>query len=262
MKILWRSAGGLGNQIFQLLFVRLLSHSLGSVDVCHEHNSNYSRICLWDYPLKKRYSGLNIFQSLMINLRIPKVLYRLNLIRYEYVNIFGLFIVDGYFLNADSFKIFDRNQIDYQIHVLKDEINLDKKFLYESLYHLRLGDFFQNSCSEYDFVRCILGSLDQSSTVISNNDKLFSRDSYIKILLEEKKINYLLTDDFTALNLLTLFCSTKTLFSNGSSLAWASSLLSENNVEMISGVELNDYQYKNFVTLKKTVNFLKFNSEK
>jgi len=257
MKILWRSAGGMGNQIFQLLFVRLISKFYGDVKIFHTHKANYERICSWEYPISIPFARPCFFEILLISLRIPKILYRLGLIKREWIKLFGYLIIDGYFLEKNDYLKFDFLDIKQELNRLRKELKLNPTKNQDSIFHLRLGDFFNNFEEEINFVLSFIRGAQEFVSVISNNDQLFIINKEIQDLVKQRNILYLVTGNYSSLELLQLFCDYKTIYSNGSTLSCMASILSDSEMNNLPSIKLNKYQYQNFNKLANTANFLK-----
>jgi hypothetical protein len=259
MKILFRSCGGLGNQIFQILFVRLLAEKYNSNKIVHYHESNYDRVANWEYPSNELFFKPNNIEKLILKFRLPKLFYRIGITKNEYINFFGTVIVDGYFQNYISYKTFDNKLLSQKIDLIKFELGVFDYKKKNSLYHLRLGDFFKNTCEEIEFVINFLNATKPEISIISNNDKLFNDNNEIKLLITSKNIKYINTSFFTSIELIKLFGIYNEVYSNGSSLAFISSILCNTSIKKNPSIKLNPYQEKNFNTLEKTSNFLKLN---
>jgi hypothetical protein len=258
MKILFRSCGGLGNQIFQILFVRLLAEKFNLNKIAHYHESNYERVAHWEYPSNNIFVKPNFIEKLILKFRLPQLFYRLG-ISDKYINFFGTVIVDGYFQNYTYYKIFNNQLLRQQIDLIRIELGIFHSKKEKTLYHLRLGDFFKNTEEEIKFVINFLNATKPEISIISNNDMLFNDNNEIKLLVTSKNINYINTSFFTSIELIKLFGIYNEVYSNGSSLAFISSILCNTCIKKNPSIKLNPYQEKNFNTLEKTTNFLKLN---
>lgn len=259
MKILFRSCGGIGNQIFQILFVRLLASKYNLNKIVHYHESNYERIAHWEYPTNELFVKPNYIEMIILKFRLPQLFYRLGISKREYFNFFGTIIVDGYFQNYLYYKIFDNKLLSQQIDLIRLELGIFDCKKEDSLYHLRLGDFFENTDEEIEFVINFLNATRSEISIISNNDKLFNENNEIKLLVTSKKIKYINTSFYTSIELIKLFGTYNDVYSNGSSLAFISAILCNTTIKKNPSIKLNSYQEKNFNTLEKAANFLKLN---
>ncbi len=259
MKILFRSCGGIGNQIFQILFVRLLAEKYNLNKIAHYHESNYERVANWEYPSNNIFVKPNYIEKLILKFRLPQLFYRLGISNKEYFNFFGTVIVDGYFQNYIYYKIFNNIMLCQQIDLIRIELGIFQSKKEKSLYHLRLGDFFKNTDEEIKFVINFLNATKPEISIISNNDKLFNDNNEIKLLVTSKNIKYINTSSYTSIELIKLFGIYNEVYSNGSSLAFISSILCNTSIKKNTSIKLNSYQEKNFNTLEKATNFLKLN---
>jgi len=94
----------------------------------------------------------------------------------------------------------------------------------DSLYHLRLKDFFRNESEEKSHLLERIKDMHNGSDIITNNDGLFERlvDS---TLLERRSIRLIKTSHAKAEDILRLMMNYRTIDSNGSTLAlWAAVL--------------------------------------
>jgi hypothetical protein len=245
--ILLRTCGGLGNQIFQLFFARLIAEKYNTSCIFHYHESNYSRVTSWEYPKIFDLLPCDYFEKLILKLRLPQILYRLGFNTNEYFKIGPYLILDGYFQNYESYKIFDHESINTQLKVLKKELqhrtNPFKKGL--NIYHFRLGDFFYSEESQQKFVLNEIDSLLPGSTIISNRDDLFLGDRNLINRLNKKNANYLVTKEMTSIDLICLFSCFRVVYSNGSTLAfWASLLFNTKYMILGTNKELSPHEHK------------------
>jgi len=228
MKILFRSCGGLGNQIFQLYFTRLLASKLSIAEIVHYHEANYSRIAHWEYPIAEEFSQPNFFEKLLLKLRLPQIIFRLGLSANEYLKLGNYVIIDGYFQSLDDYQKFDRSSVVIQLKCLQKDL-LPSNYKYtnreKTILHFRLGDFFKDTQQQIQFIETVIYQLEPGTDVISNRDDLFlEHPKYIQIL-HSRYSSYVHTEELSSLELFKLFSNYNKIISNGSTLAlWASIL--------------------------------------
>ena len=73
MSVIIRTHGGLGNQIFQRLYSKLLSTRKGFTEIYFRHDSNYSRRCLLEYPKQDNMIEAKGLKRLLTYSFIPKI---------------------------------------------------------------------------------------------------------------------------------------------------------------------------------------------
>lgn len=256
MKILFRSCGGLGNQIFQLFFTRLLAEKLNTTNIVHYHESNYARIAYWEYPLNETMVGPSTFELIIIKLRIPQFLYKFKLTNKEYVKFGNTIIIDGYFQNLEYYKYFSTEDLICQLDRLRNELVPDffKNVQSTKLVHFRLGDFFKTEYDQLEFICKYLEKIDEGTTLISNRDDLFLQDIYIKNKLKKCKLNYIETDSYNSIDLFGLFAQFKSISSNGSTFALWASILAKSELQLVSQ-ELNGGELNWMLDFKNYLNF-------
>jgi hypothetical protein len=264
MKILFRSCGGLGNQIFQLFYTRLLADKFSAETICHYHEPNYERVAYWEYPLIKPYNKPSFIDLFLMRLRLPKVLYRLGLIKREYIKFFGWLIVDGYFQNEIDYYIFSNESISTQINIVSNELKSFEKgneLKSSIVYHIRLGDFFTSEKDEVDFVNKIFEKLSKDSFVISNRDDLFNKNIGLMTKFANKNIKYVDTTGMSGLQVLNFLSEFGKIVSNGSSLSFASIIFFNQTIESFDNLETNPFLANSFKRLNCLNMYLKSNSE-
>jgi hypothetical protein len=245
MIILFRSYGGLGNQLYQYFFCILLQKKFNTCSVKHIHSTNYSRYAPWEMPLQLEIIDKNI-HKMLIKCRFPMLLSKLGLNKKGYLKIFNLLIVDNYYQDVSFYQQF--NLFDIKDVLLKFQNQLFNfnynNFEQDKIYHFRLGDFFSNSIEEKDFILSTINKIHNNSTIISNND-IYFEDNLIMKKLILKQCKYIKTAKFSSLELFYLFLKFKNIYSNGSSLSFFAATLNNSNVIPISN-NMIFFQKKSF----------------
>ena len=257
MIILFRTCGGLGNQLYQLFFCKLISIKYNTTKIRHFHSTNYERYAEWEVPLELS-KVENFFYSFLIKLRIPTLLFRLGLNKSGYFNFFNLILIDNYYQHKDFYELFNKNEIVIAIEYIRGLTIIDKKdnIKDEILYHFRLGDFFENTQDEMNYIEQNLMNVPDGSTIISNKDDLFNNSQELSNFLKNKNCRYLDSSHMNAVELLNLFYHYKLIYSNGSSLSYFAATLSNSDVLPISESN-NKYQedsIRRLEDLKKIIN--------
>lgn len=258
MKVLFRSCGGLGNQIFQLFFTRLLANKYNIKNIVHYHESNYERVAHWEYPSKQLFLAPKLIEYLILKLRLPKILFKLGIIEHEYIKLYKYYIVDGYFQNQKDYVIFPRISISKNLILLKKDLILLKSQKQENkiLYHFRLGDFFNSNVEEIIFIEKTLLNIEPNSNLISNKDDYFINYNLFFDIIKEKKINLIKTSKMNSIELFNLFLNHQLIVSNGSSLAFSAAILGDIEIQPFEGIDYSNYQKASFERLLNLKRYL------
>jgi hypothetical protein len=252
MKILFRTYGGLGNQIFQFYYLFCVCRKFSINNIFHHHSTNYDRFAEFEFPVKVKFQEPNFFELLLISLRIPVIARRLlGFKNLGYLRLGKFIIIDGYFQSDFYYMDFSKNILEDSILEIRDcTINGNNKIeRRNSLIHLRLGDFFKTEEGERDFVLSCLKNMKVGTDVISNNDTLFFTDVEIKNIMMINKLNYINTSNISSHELYNFFCEYETIISSGSSLSFAACIF--NNIRIIPDKNLTDFQQMSFDRMNK-----------
>lgn len=237
--IVYCSHGGLGNQLFQLLYARLYANKYNINKIYFYHNKNYKRIADYELTFLKDIKPALFIDRFLLKIRIPKILERINISKSGKIVFFNRHILDNYFQEKLFYSEFDKREIIRQITILKNEffsIFNENDYQYYNklnLYHFRLGDFFSSEFDQINFIKNNLKNIPENTVVISNRDDLF----YINYF-HQKNITYLNTSSFSSIQMLFLFTQFQNIISNGSTLAFWGSVLG-NSTFQINNIEDN-----------------------
>lgn len=228
MAVVVRTHGGLGNQLFQLFFARLLSEALGT-DYVEHHDVNYphrfersSAIPLATHPPTR-------LQLVISRLRLPKLLTRTGIARRERVRIGRDVYLDGYFQDVRDYHVFTHAAIQGQVNRLRRELAVEPRQAGAAdqsgtLYHLRLGDFFAHRDEAVDHALARFAEIAPGSTIITNQEDVF-QDPRIQRMMADKDCVLRPSSDLTPEDVLRLMASYPRIMTNNSTLAlWASIL--------------------------------------
>lgn len=258
MIILFRSCGGLGNQLFQLLFVRLLAKQYGATAVYHYHEHKYDRVAFWEYPNAKDLTKAGLLHRLLLKLRIPQLAFRLKLRQHEYLRFGNVLLVDGYFQRLPDYTIFDPALIQKELEKIRLEMAIGTSPKKGNLLHVRLGDYFKGRTAELEQLQQILDSpLGRHADLITNRDKLI-----LELLSSNPdfftpyNINYITTKDQNAVSLVQFASSYQKIISNGSTLTFWSAILG--SAQLVFDVDsiTNSQLQQNCVKLQELKTFL------
>lgn len=234
MTIVARTHGGLGNQLFQLLYAKLISNGQ-NIEVIHDINYPHK------FQLDRRldFRSLPPFQNRCISaLRIPKVLKKLNISPKEHILFLGTLYLDGYFQSFEQYENFNSIEIRSAIDELRDrfDIHVDTFKKEENLVHLRLGDFFHDQVSKTDHVFKRLRPTNVPTAIATNEEEIVS--SIIKGSNKFKNYYILNTPTNDAGETLRIMSTFASIDTNDSTLAFWAALLGKSHL-ITSSKKLN-----------------------
>ena len=227
--ILIRTHGGLGNQLFQIFFALALADRTQDNDIKVFHHLRYKHRFELS-PILERYrkeTSLDRYR-IISSLRMPKVLTKMGLRSSGYLHVGSLYVLDDYFQDLRHYTCFTTKNLKSSMKTIKSLFIHEPISKKDSLYHLRLKDFFRNESEEKGHLLERIKDMRNGSDIITNNDGLFERlvDS---TLLERRSIRLIKTSHAKAEDILRLMMNYRTIDSNGSTLAlWAAVLSSAN----------------------------------
>jgi len=228
-QILVCTHGGIGNQLFQILYARLLSEKYGVKKITYFHASKYKRKAYFELSQFDNLELAQGFNKLLLRLRLPKIFEKLKLSNSGKIKLLNRIILDSYFQEPCLYRKISRSAITTQIKEFRKIILLPKELSFDyktkSIFHLRLGDFFNSESEQILFIKTQTKKISSNSIVISNRDDLFSSKEFISG--NDFKINYLKTSQFDSLTLILLFSSFSKVSTNGSTLAFWGAIFGE-----------------------------------
>ncbi len=244
MYIILRTCGGLGNQIFQSFYAHLIGEKYSTSNIYHHHSTNYKRFAPWENAFN--FQKCNIVFRLLLKFRLPKILFRLGLLKTEYLKIGPLLIVDGYFMNTDQYNCFSKEQINFVLCKIRNNVCSDFKPVNKTLVHLRLGDFFDNIEDETTYLNGIFLKVKESIDVISSDDQKVL--AYLK-KNPSLKIQLVKTTNWTGLDISKFASNYNKIIYNGSTLVFWSSILSGSSLSFDYELLQNNYMKRNCINL-------------
>ena len=227
--IILRTHGGLGNQIFQVLYARLYSDQNGT-ELGEVHDSSYNHHFPRSLELIKRNAELSYFQRFISSLRLPKLLNRIGFYKVETFSVFGSTFLDGYFQTTTQYRSFDSKKITRELIRIRDELKIQNTKKKKLLIHLRLGDFFESVEEAKKFALTRLLELPLGATIITNQENLLA-DPELKSLLDIADCKVLTTVGFTSEEVIRLMSSFETIITNDSTLTFWAAVLGCCNVD-------------------------------
>lgn len=226
--VLVRTHGGLGNQLFQVFYARLLASQRDGT-LFRVHDDGYRNRPAQSPALGGFTTPVPPFLRLLSALRVPKLLSRAGVKRCEHISL-GCIYLDGYFQEVSDYLRFSNADIRRQLGVLRHECQVhtpsrsQSDIPGETLIHLRLGDFFQSESEEFRHASARLDNIPTGATVISNRDDLFSEPP-LSDQIRTSACHYVPTAHLTSEALLRFMSRFRRIRSNNSTLAlWAALL--------------------------------------
>jgi hypothetical protein len=239
-----RTHGGLGNQLFQILYARLLAEKEG-LELRETHDLHYphafprtTKILICRAP--------SLWQTVLSTMRVPKVLGRF-LGRPEAPwRWAGTVYADGYFQRAVQYTIFDHRCIAQQIAKLAEELNIQQPADSRRLVHIRLGDFFENYESARQHAKKRIVAIPSGSHVMSNDEALLRTPSIAEELIH-KNITLVSTYGADAEEVIQRMASFSHIDANDSTLAFWASILGGGSLQLSNELLRQSHEFFRYV---------------
>lgn len=240
MKIILRTHGGLGNQIFQIFYARLLSiyHGCSLVEM---HDINYINRDQRNSEINRSNINPLVIEKFISTLRIPKIINKSLNSKIEEFRIFNNVYLDGYFQSTSSYKKFSKDSIAIEIENLRNELSIKKANRDEKLIHFRVGDFFKNENESIAHILERFKKIQNGSYIITNREELL-RNPQVSIEITKKNCQVIESGAYSPEQLLRLIASFKSIDSNNSTLVFWASILGMGNVSF-SNITLKETHY-------------------
>lgn len=223
-QVVARTHGGLGNQLFQVLYSRLVAASLTGSRLLIIHDRNYPHA----FPLSPIFTeaGEAPFPAdLVSRIRVPKILERIGISRSGRFSIGGGVYIDGYFQNVDYYRTWSDQEIASQLERLRIALEIRSGHPDQGvLHHIRLGDFFTTEAAEIQHLEERLSALPDGCSVMSNREEQI-RGSVLADTLRSKRIQVVPSGDDSAETVIAKMSRYGEIVTNNSTLAfWAACL--------------------------------------
>lgn len=225
MAVFVRTHGGLGNQLFQIFYARLLAVDRAQ-NYTEIHDANYAHAFPRSRELRAASVSANWWQKSISAVRVPKILRTLGFSTSGKFSFVGHCFLDGYFQFAEDYEEFSELAVKEELDSLRHElgINVAAAPIGPAVYHIRLGDFFNDTDSAIAHANERVQALSDGSSIITNQEEIFEEASIARTL-NEKGCRILSTQGFSAEEVLRLMVQFEEIISNDSTLAfWASVL--------------------------------------
>ena len=226
-RIVVRTHGGLGNQIFQV-FYALVRHN-ENLNLIHDSRYPHG-FRLASYFKSYTTGPITILEMLICRLRIVKIIEKVSS-QIPEIKLGDTFIVDGYFQKFASYQEFTSDQLSCGLNRLRDILQVNGQPEKNMVCHIRLADFYNTDTERTEAARKRLLDLSDQTDFISNDDALIFNDEECQCIIRDKNLNHVDTNGFSAEQIFQLMSQYKAIESNNSTLAFWAAVL--NNSELI-----------------------------
>lgn len=219
-----RTHGGLGNQLFQVLYSRLFAGSLADSRLFVIHDRNYPHAFALS-PVFTEGGEAPFPAGLVSRIRMPKILERIGISQSGRFSIGGGVYIDGYFQNVDDYRDWSDLEIASQLERLRIALEIKSGNPDQGiLHHIRLGDFFTTEAAEIQHLEERLSTLPDGCSVMSNREELI-KGSVLGDTLSSKRIQVVPSGGDSAETVITKMSRYGEIVTNNSTLAfWAACL--------------------------------------
>lgn len=244
--VVLRTHGGLGNQLFQILYGRLFAEAQ-QCQLREVHDQRYHHQFRRASVPAISMSPL-FWQSAVSATRLPKIFERM-LGRAETPwRFLGVWFLDGYFQQAEQFRVFKDCSISRQLELLALELGIGPANDDNLLVHMRLGDFFGDRDEAQIHVIERLKSIPIGAHIMTNDAALLN-DPETKGLMSDRKACLINTEGFSAEDVLRTLARYRQVDANGSTLTvWAN---------LLAGTQINFCDHR-LLALAKFLNSTRF----
>ena len=223
MAVILRTHGGLGNQLFQVLYGRLLAEQAGS-DLWEIHDARYRHGFARSAELRRAVHPPTSLQRAVSALRLPKLMQRSLGMPERPLGVFGDIYLDGYFQDATAYAGFAPAVLQRHLRQLADELGIRPAHVDRSLVHLRLGDFFASRDDARRHVEQRLATMPADAAVMTNDEALLGEPA-IAAMLAARGCELVSTAGFAAEAVLRTMSAYRRFDANDSTMIfWASVL--------------------------------------
>jgi hypothetical protein len=164
-----RTHGGLGNQLFQILYASLFAGNR-TLEVIHDTNYPHR------FELSTGLAGFpqpGLCARMISAARIPKLLERSRLSTSGSVRLIRAAYLDGYFQTPAHYEKFHARRIRQVIQSFRSAFSVDPGDVCgDELHHIRLGDFFSSVAAEREHLTERLEKLPDNAFIMTNREDL------------------------------------------------------------------------------------------
>ena len=222
VKVVVRTHGGLGNQLFQLLYAQLVSRK-NNAPLFEVHDRNYPHA--FDRSIEvPHHPSPGIFARLISRARLPKILMRFGKAG-ESIQMLGVAYLDGYFQSPIDYEPFDDDELARQLLYLRTALNVSTSPSREQGMHLRLGDFFTTEAAVTAHLEERLQRIGDGVWIITNEENRLSTPA-LSTMLATANARILPTETMSPEEVLRTLASFEQVDGNDSTLLFWASVLS------------------------------------
>lgn len=217
-----RTHGGLGNQLFQLLYARLYARVHGA-DLSEIHDLRYAHAFGRSGELARAPAPAPL-RRMISGLRIPKLATRIGSAR-NAVHLVGTIYLDGYFQQVEDYAGFSDAILRDELIRLRNELCVSNAPARERGMHLRLGDFFASDADVVAHLVERLKKLGPDTSIVTNEEDRLAAPE-IAAILTANGARVVPTGDMTPEQVLRTLASFRHVDGNDSTLLFWASVLS------------------------------------
>lgn len=246
MKVVVRTHGGLGNQLFQLLYARLYARA-NRADLFEVHDLRYAHAFARSGELASAPEPSGAAR-LISGLRLPKLATRAKLPR-DQVTILSTTYIDGYFQQTADYSSFHDPLLRQELLRLRTELKVSPAPADGIGVHLRLGDFFTSEAAVAAHLADRLADIPNGAAIVTNEeDRLASPE--VERILSARHAHLVTTRTMSAEEVLRTLASFARVDGNDSTLLFWASVLS--GMECVyRNPELRDLRHRFLTVLQE-----------
>lgn len=222
MRVVVRTHGGLGNQIFQLLYARLFAARSGAA-LFEAHDLRYPHAFARSSELSRHPAPRGI-EKILSELRLPKVATRINMPR-DALKVGGTVYLDGYFQKVSDYAPFPDELIRDELLRLRSELGISGTPARDHGVHLRMGDFFTTEAAVAEHLSARLARVRSGADIVTNEEARLSTPA-ARAALDSANARILPTGAMSAEDVLRTLASFREVDGNDSTLLFWASVLS------------------------------------
>lgn len=222
MRVVVRTHGGLGNQIFQLLYARLFAVRSGAA-LLEVHDLRYPHAFGRSSELS-RHPAPHGIAKILSELRLPKIATRFKM-RRDAIKLLGTVYLDGYFQKVADYASFPDELIRHELLRLRSELGVLDMPTHDHGVHLRMGDFFRTEAAIAEHLSARLARVRTGAYIVTNEEARLSTPG-ARAALDAANARILPTGDMSAEDVLRTLASFRTVDGNDSTLLFWASVLS------------------------------------
>lgn len=181
MNVVVRTHGGLGNQLFQLLYARLYAR-VNRASLFEAHDLRYAHRFTRSAELAAAPAPSN-WRRLISAIRLPKLATRAKL-PCDKVTFLGTTYLDGYFQRAVDFAGFDDALLREELLRIRTELRITPAPAQGTGVHLRLGDFFKTEAAVTSHLTERLEHIPEGAAIVTNDEARLTTPQVAKLLTE------------------------------------------------------------------------------